>query len=187
MEKNMKKSRKGKNMIILLIISIIVLIGADQLVKFWAVENLKPVGNMDFIRFGDFEILDLTYVENRGALFGSMAGQRWFLIGVTSVCIIGAFAFMIYNVKKSQSKLLTTIATLFVAGGIGNLIDRIRLGYVVDMFDIQLFNFAVFNVADICVTVAEFLLIYYIIFVELRKDIAEKKAKKASAEVSENE
>lgn len=172
-------------MIILLIISVIVLIGADQLVKYWAVENLKPVGNMDFIRFGDFEIIDLTYLENRGAIFGSMAGQRWFLIGVTSLFIIAGIVFMFYIAKKS--KLLSTIAALVVAGGIGNLIDRIRLGYVVDMFDIQLFNFAVFNVADICVTIAGFMMVYYVIFVEMKNEIAEKKAKKASAEVKENE
>ncbi|MBO5343157.1 MAG: signal peptidase II [Ruminococcus sp.] len=172
-------------MIILLIAAIIVLIGADQLVKYWAVENLKPVGNMDFIRIGDLEILDLTYLENNGAIFGSMAGQRWFLVGLTSLLVAGAAVFMFYIAKKSR--FFAVISALFVAGGVGNLIDRIRFGYVVDMFDIQLFDFAVFNVADICVTVAEAMMIYYIIFVELRKEMAKKKAEKASAEVTENE
>ena len=172
-------------MIILLIAAIIVLIVADQAVKYWAVENLKPVGNMDFIRIGDLEILDLTYVENQGAIFGSMAGQRWFLVGITSILVIGALIFLFYIVKKSR--FFAVISALFVAGGVGNLIDRIRFGYVVDMFDIELFNFAVFNVADICVTVAEAMMIYYIVFVELRKDIAKKKAEKAAVEVMENE
>ncbi|MBQ3137910.1 MAG: signal peptidase II [Ruminococcus sp.] len=172
-------------MIILLIAAIIVLIVADQAVKYWAVENLKPVGNMDFIRIGDLEILDLTYVENQGAIFGSMAGQRWFLVGITSILVIGALIFLFYIVKKSR--FFAVISALFVAGGVGNLIDRIRFGYVVDMFDIELFNFAVFNVADICVTVAEAMMIYYIVFVELRKDIAKKKAEKAAVEVKENE
>ncbi len=172
-------------MIILLIAAIIVLIVADQAVKYWAVENLKPVGNMDFIRIGDLEILDLTYVENQGAIFGSMAGQRWFLVGITSILVIGALIFLFYIVKKSR--FFAVISALFVAGGVGNLIDRVRFGYVVDMFDIELFNFAVFNVADICVTVAEAMMIYYIVFVELRKDIAKKKAEKAAVEVKENE
>ncbi len=171
-------------MIILLIAAIIVLIGADQLVKYWAVENLKPVGNMDFLRIGDLEILDLTYVENQGAIFGSMAGQRWFLVGITSILIIAALIFMFYIVKKSR--FFAVIAALFVAGGIGNLIDRIRFGYVVDMFDIELFNFAVFNVADICVTVAEGMMIVYLLL-ELKKDMAKKKAEKAAVEVKDNE
>lgn len=171
-------------MIILLIAAIIVLIGADQAVKYWAVENLKPVGNMDFIRIGDLEILDLTYVENQGAIFGSMAGQRWFLVGITSILIIAALVFLFYIVKKSR--FFAVISALFVAGGVGNLIDRIRFGYVVDMFDIQLFNFAVFNVADICVTVAEGMMIVYLLL-ELKKDMAKKKAEKAAVEVKGNE
>lgn len=171
-------------MIILLIATIVILIGADQLVKYWAVEKLEPVGNMDFIRIGDFEILDLTYVENTGAIFGSMAGQRWFLVGLTSLLIIAAAVFMFYIAKKS--KFIAWVCALFVAGGIGNLIDRIRYGYVVDMFDIQLFDFAVFNVADICITVAEGFMIVYLLL-EIKRDMAKKKAEKAAAEVKENE
>ena len=171
-------------MIILLIAAIIILIGADQAVKYWAVENLKPVGNMDFIRIGDLEILDLTYVENQGAIFGSMAGQRWFLVGITSILIIAAMVFMFYIVKKSR--FFAVVSALFVAGGVGNLIDRIRFGYVVDMFDIELFSFAVFNVADICVTVAEGMMIVYLLL-ELKKDMAKKKAEKAAVEVKGNE
>lgn len=171
-------------MIILLIAAIIIFIGADQLVKHWAVESLKPVGNMDFLRIGDFEILDLTYLENRGAIFGSMAGQRWFLIGLTSILILAAAVIMFRTVKKS--KFISVICALFVAGGIGNLIDRIRYGFVVDMFDIQLFRFAVFNVADIFITVAEGMMVVYLLL-EIKKDMAKKKAEKSAAEAAENE
>ena len=79
-----------------------------------------------------------------------------------------------------RSKVLTSAIALFVAGGIGNIIDRIRLGYVVDMFDIKLFKFAVFNVADIYVTVAFAMLIVYSIFIDPKIE----KAKKAEAEMS---
>lgn len=143
---------------------IVVLVFADQLVKNWAVEVLEPVGSMDFIHFGDLKILDLTYLENKGAIFGSMSGQRWFLVGFTSLVIIAGIIFMFATLKRS--KLLNVTLGLFIAGGIGNLIDRIRLGYVVDMFDIQLFDFAIFNVADICVTIAFVLFIIYGIFVD---------------------
>ena len=60
---------------VLLIVFILALIGADQLVKYWAVHELLPVGTMKFIHFGNFRILDLTYLENDGAIFGSMSGQ----------------------------------------------------------------------------------------------------------------
>lgn len=159
---------------VLLILIIAALIGADQAVKYWAVNSLQPVESMDFIRIGDFKILDLTYVENDGAVFGSMSGQRWFLVGFTSIVIIIGI-FILFRYMK-HSKMLTSALILFVAGGIGNLIDRIRLGYVVDMFEIKLFEFAVFNVADICVVAAIACLFVYIIFIDPKLDAANKKA-----------
>lgn len=151
-------------MAVFLVIMIGVLVAADQLVKNWAVEVLQSVGSMDFIHFGDFKIFDLTYLENRGAIFGTMAGQRWFLVGFTSLVIVAGIVFMFATLGRS--KLLNIAVGLFVAGGIGNLIDRIRFGYVVDMFEVKLFDFAIFNVADICVTVAFVLLIIYGIFID---------------------
>lgn len=169
-------------MIILLIISSVVLVGLDQLVKFWAVRSLKPVGSMDFLKIGELDILDLTYLENDGAIFGSMSGQKWFLIGFTSLIVLIGIFVMFYTIKRS--KFMSFSVMLFVAGGIGNLIDRIRFGYVVDMFEIKLFNFAIFNVADICVTFAFVLMLVYVLFIEPKAE----KAKKSSVEaLEENE
>lgn len=169
-------------MIILLIISSVVLIGLDQLVKFWAVRSLKPVGSMDFLKIGELDILDLTYLENDGAIFGSMSGQKWFLIGFTSLIVLIGIFVMFYTIKRS--KFMSFSVMLFVAGGIGNLIDRIRFGYVVDMFEIKLFNFAIFNVADICVTFAFVFMLVYVLFIEPKAE----KAKKSSVEaLEENE
>jgi len=67
------------------------------------------------------------------------------------------------------------IMTVIIAGGIGNLIDRIRLGYVVDYIEIRLFHFAIFNFADICVTVGMVILLIYIIFIEGRKEAVKKR------------
>ncbi|MBP5378504.1 MAG: signal peptidase II, partial [Ruminococcus sp.] len=103
----------------------------------------------------------------------SMAGQRWFLIGFTSLVIIAGIIAMFIAIKK-KSKFLSFIIALFVAGGIGNLIDRIRFGYVVDMFELKLFRFAIFNVADIYVTIACALLIVYFLLIEPKKAKAEK-------------
>ncbi len=167
-------------MAILLVAMIIILIAADQLIKLWAVKSLETVGSMDFIHFGDFEIFDLTYLENRGAIFGSMAGQRWFLVGFTSLVILAGI-FVLFRYMK-RSKLLSTAIALFVAGGIGNLIDRIRFGYVVDMFELKLFKFAIFNFADICVTFAFVMILVYAIFIDPK---IEKKLKAEKTETKE--
>lgn len=155
----------------------ILMIALDQLVKYWTVTSLKPKGSIDFLHIGSFDIMDLTYVENDGAIFGSMSGQRWFLIGFPLLIIaVGLFVLIKYH---KRSKLLNTAIFLFVTGGIGNLIDRIRVGYVIDMFDLQLFDFAVFNVADIYVTVAMFLILIYAFFIDpkIEKNLkAEKEA-----------
>ncbi len=166
-------------MIILLIIAIAALIVADQAVKYWTVDSLKPKGSIDFIDIGKLDVMDLTYVENDGAIFGSMSGQRWFLIGFTSLVIIAGIVILFRY--KNRSKLFSTALVLFISGGIGNLIDRIRLGYVIDMFEVKLFDFAVFNVADIFVTVAEVLLFVYFIFIDSKIE------KKKAAEIAEKD
>lgn len=162
-------------MSILLVVLTLLLIGADQLVKHWAVTQLKPVGSIDFIHIGSTELVDLTYLENNGAIFGSMAGQRWFLVGFTSLVIIAGIVAMFLSIKRS--KFLSVCIMLFVAGGIGNLIDRIRYGYVVDMFEFRFVDFAIFNVADICVTCAFAAVLIYMIFIEPKKEKAAKKEK----------
>ena len=166
-------------MIALLIAAILLLIFSDQAVKYWAVHSLQEKGSIRFIHFGDFKVFDLTYLENDGAIFGSMSGQRWFLIGFTSL-VLAAGLYALFRLRN-RSKVLTAAIVLFLAGGVGNLIDRIRQGYVVDMFELKLFKFAIFNVADIYVTVAFALLIIYGIFIDPKIE----KAKKAEAEKSE--
>ncbi|MBR6622438.1 MAG: signal peptidase II [Ruminococcus sp.] len=172
-------------MAILLVAMIVILIAADQLIKLWAVKSLEPVESMDFIRFGDFEIFDLTYLENKGAIFGSMAGQRWFLVGFTSLVILAGI-FVLFRYMK-RSKLLSTAIALFIAGGIGNLIDRIRFGYVVDMFELKLFKFAIFNFADICVTFAFVMILIYAIFIDPKIEKKLKAEKEAAKEVASDE
>lgn len=173
-------------MAILLTAMVIALIGIDQIIKYWAINSLQPKGSIDFIHFGKTEIFDLTYLENDGAIFGSMSGQRWFLIGFTAI-VIAAGIFAMFKFLK-RSKLLSIAVSLFVAGGIGNIIDRIRFGYVVDMFEFKLFKFAIFNFADICVTVAFVLLFVYGIFIDpkIEKRLKQESAAKAK-EADQNE
>jgi len=155
-----------------LIILMIAIIGADQAVKYWAATDLKPIGSMDFLSVNGKKLVDLTYLENNGAIFGSMKGQRWFLIGFTSLVIIIGFVVLFKYMKRS--KVLALAITLFLAGGIGNLIDRVRLSYVIDMFEFKFMNFAIFNVADISVTIAFVLLIIYAFFIDPKIEKANK-------------
>ncbi|MBQ7012465.1 MAG: signal peptidase II [Oscillospiraceae bacterium] len=155
-------------MLIIAAIVILVLIGVDQAIKIWAIQELKPVGSMDFLHIGDFDIMDLTYLENTGSAFGSFAGHRVLLLTVT---IIGAAACIWILIRHAQKKpFLFWSLVLVIAGGLGNMIDRIfRGGAVVDYLDLQLFDFAIFNFADCCVSVGTVLLFIYIIFMMDKK------------------
>ncbi len=107
-------------------------------------------------------VFHLTYVQNTGAAFSMFSGQRLFLI-LLPIIVIAAIGIYIF-VKNPQNKVLMLAFSLIISGGIGNLIDRIRLGYVVDFFDFRLINFPVFNVADIWVTSGAALFICLLLF-----------------------
>ena len=152
-------------MIIALFAAILLLVSADQLIKIWAVSDLKGAGSVPFIKIGSTEILNLNYLENDGAVFGSFSGMKFMLIGVTAVMIIVCTVFMIKNYKNS--KFLAWSLMLVISGGIGNIIDRIfRDGRVIDYFEVRLFNFAIFNFADCCVVIGVILLFVYILFID---------------------
>ena len=87
---------------------------------------------------------------------------------------------MILALKRS--KFLSFSIMLFVAGGIGNIIDRVRFGYVVDMFEFKIFHFAIFNVADICVTFAFVFVIIYMLFIDPKIEKAKKAGEKSANE-----
>ena len=120
-------------------------IGLDRWVKAWAVNTLQPAG---FIPVWD-GVFRLTYAENHGAAFSMLHGQRWFLIAVTGVVL--AFLLVALCAKWIPRGLARWGVYCVFAGAIGNLIDRIAQGYVVDLFDFYLIHFAVFNVADVFV------------------------------------
>ncbi len=135
----------------------ILLIVADQATKLCTINILKPVGTVEFIK----NIISFTYVENRGAAFGILQNNRWFFIAFTIVMIV---AIVIYTIKiKPKSALYMWSTSLIVSGGIGNLIDRIFRGYVVDMIEITFVNYPVFNFADICVVIGAILLCVFVL------------------------
>lgn len=135
----------------------------DQVTKFLAKTNLKPINNVDLIP----EIFSLSYVENRGAAFGIFKNNKILLIGVTTLVTIFIVYYIIKN--KDTNKYFKVSLILIAAGAIGNLIDRITLGYVVDFFHFYIrdvFDFPVFNIADISVVCGTILLTLNMIFVK---------------------
>ncbi len=158
-------------------VAIVFLVVLDQLFKYWASVSLQPIGTASFIHFGNFDILGLRYLENSGAVFGSFAGMRWVLVGVTAVLIIACIIGLIRY--PHRSKWLSVGLVLVIAGGIGNLIDRLfRGGLVIDYLEIRLFHFAIFNFADCCVVVGVIMLLAYFLFADT---ISKHKAKKKEA------
>lgn len=148
--------------------AIALLITADQALKYWAVHVLRARESMDFLRIGSLDILGLRYLENTGAAFGSFAGMRWVLIGVTAV-LCGVCIVLLHRHAK-DSRLLQVSLTLIIAGGIGNMIDRLfRGGAVVDYLEVRLFRFAIFNFADCCVVIGVAILLIYLVFFSDRK------------------
>ena len=134
-------------------IVIVVLIALDQWVKFEIVKNIQLGEVKPFIP----KILSLTYLRNTGAAFSILENQQW-LFAVITLVVIGAAIWYLSKHIKDSVWLLSALS-LIIAGGIGNFIDRMRQGFVVDMFQLDFINFAIFNVADSYLTIGVLVLI----------------------------
>ena len=140
----------------------------DQLTKLLAVKFLKPIPTHPILE----NVLHLTYHENRGAAFGMLADQRWIFLSVSTVMIIGLLIYLLMG--KCENMLYTVSISMIIGGGIGNMIDRVALGYVVDFLDFRLINFAIFNGADSFVCVGSGLLILALLLDIIREAKAKK-------------
>lgn len=145
----------------------------DQISK-WLVQNyLKPVGDLPIIK----DVLHFTYVENTGAAFGMLKDQRWIFMVISTVAIVLIVGYMIIA-RKSIDMLSGTALGLIVGGGVGNMIDRIVLGYVTDFVNFELIDFAVFNLADSAVCIGAGLLVLAVI-ISIVKEASEDKKKRS--------
>lgn len=131
---------------------------ADQLTKHFIVATIPLGGVKEAIPW----LFQLTYIQNTGMAFSLLRGGRWFFLVVT----VFALVLMVLAVKKKWITHPTGLwALAAIAGGaVGNLIDRVRLGYVVDMIEVTFMDFAVFNVADCFVVCGAILLVIYTFF-----------------------
>ena len=141
-------------------ISFLLLIIFDQWTKSLAVQYL--MNQEPFIIIPD--VFQLRYLENRGAAFGMMQGQQLFFAVMASVAIVTIFYIYFKMPWNKRFHPLRTVGLFIAAGAMGNLIDRVFLGYVVDFFYFELIDFPIFNVADIYVTVATAVLALLILF-----------------------
>lgn len=160
--------------VVVLIAIIAGVIGLDQLTKWLAVVNLQ--GEPSFPLWP--EVLHFTYAENTGMAFGMLKDHRWVFMVFSTVAILGLAVYLFRF--RPESRWMQVSMAFIIGGGIGNMIDRIILGYVVDFIDFTLINFAVFNVADSFVCIGAGMMIAYLVR-DLILEIKLERAKKAEA------
>jgi len=149
-----------------------VLITVDRLTKMWVVANVGYRTRISGIRIGGTELVDITHIHNDGAAFGILSGMQTLLITITSVFLVAALVVLFSG--KVKCRWIMTSISLIIAGGVGNLIDRVAQGYVVDFIELRFINFAIFNFADICAVVGAFLLLFVVVIDEIKTFKARK-------------
>lgn len=137
------------------------IVAIDQLTKYIAVTKLMPVGSVTFIK----GIMDFTFVRNFGAAFGILQGAKGFFVLITLALAVGS-AIAFKKMPKTKGYGLVRASLLLILGGaIGNCIDRLFRGYVVDFFDTAFMEWPVFNMADIFVVIGAVLMAFTVLFV----------------------
>ncbi|WEV61255.1 signal peptidase II [Streptococcaceae bacterium ESL0729] len=137
---------------------------ADQLVKLETVKNI-PLGESKSVIKGVFS---LTHLQNTGAAWSLMEGKQWFFTLITILALTVGSYFLLKNINKRNG--ISYTVALILTGALGNFIDRIRLGYVVDMFQVDFINFPIFNLADIFLCIGVVLLYIAIYYDDKKKE-----------------
>ena len=183
-----KTQEKGQKIpwLVFDVIFTVVLLIADQLTKKAAVSHLQ--GQPDMIIWDG--VFQLHYLENKGAAF-SMLENASILFIIVAIIMLAVIVYVLTKVPAGKRYMIWHIClSMIAAGAIGNMIDRIKLSYVIDFLYFSLINFPVFNVADICVTVGVALLCVFVLFVWKDEDMEflsrkkdDKEQTKSAAEV----
>ena len=148
-------------------------VAADQIIKFIVDGNIALNEHIDVIP----GVVSLTHIRNAGAAWSMMEGKTWFLVLMPIAVIAAALVYMYRH--RSGSKLMMVSLALVMGGGIGNLIDRVRMHEVIDYIKCELFDFPIFNLADICVVVGAIMFCVYMMFFE---ESAKKDSKKKQSD-----
>lgn len=147
------------------------IVAADQFTKFLVLQNIPLHSNVDFLP----GLLSLTYVRNTGAAFSSFEGAQW-LFAVVFVLFTAAIVWEFSRKRWPFTNFERWLIVAIYGGGVGNMIDRFRFGYVVDMFQTDFMTFPVFNVADCFITCSAILLLAHLFL--FNKDFWKEEKKK---------
>lgn len=158
----------GTSMLETLIIVLITIL--DQLSKYLVNLHLKDAAAIQVLP----SVLSFRYHENKGAAWGMLADHRWVFMIISTIAIVAIIGYLVWTRKKKDSKLFRISLCFFAGGGIGNMIDRVALGYVIDFLRFDFIDFPIFNVADSFITVGAALMILNLIL-EFISDLRRKK------------
>ena len=156
------KQKKRISMVLIVLFGVLL----DQLSKILVVSNLDYIMENEPIVLIK-HLINLTYTENRGAAFGMLDDHRWIFMTVSIIAIIGIAVYLFGFSKEGWTFQIGL--SLIISGGIGNMIDRLALGYVVDMLEFDFMEFAIFNVADSFVCIGAGLVILMLIIELIRE------------------
>lgn len=156
------KQKKRISMVLIVLFGVLL----DQLSKILVVSNLDYIMENEPIVLIK-HLINLTYTENRGAAFGMLDDHRWIFMTVSIIAIIGMAVYLFGFSKEGWTFQIGL--SLIISGGIGNMIDRLALGYVVDMLEFDFIEFAIFNVADSFVCIGAGLVILMLIIELIRE------------------
>lgn len=151
-------------MLIPFFVGILIIAVLDQAAKLFAAGLLQGVDTVPLWN----KVFHLTYVENRGAGWGMFSDHTWLLTVATIIVVVAVVGYVV--AKKPKNPLLLTAFTFMIGGAVGNLVDRVRQGFVIDFFDFTLINFPVFNVADCFITVGAIVFVIYVLFFSDKKE-----------------
>ena len=156
---------------VITLVSVALLVAVDQIIKILVLKHLKPIGSLPLVD----GIVQLNYAENTGAAFGSFSAHTDLLSIFTFLMIIIGLLYLF--IKKRKLDVEYVCIALIIAGGLGNLIDRVFRGFVVDYIEPLFINFAIFNFADILVTCSSVVLVIWLIYEIYREEKEEKEQK----------
>ncbi len=167
---------------ILIIVLMLLAVFLDQISKYLVVIYMELGQSVEIIP----GIFRFTYIQNKGAAFGSFSEDRWLFMILSVVAIVGLVVFIFW--KKPKNKLMLSALIMIVGGGVGNMIDRVRLGYVIDFLDFCAFPkiwMWVFNVADSFVVVGAGMLILWLLLDMIKEYKREKTQQAIDIQVQE--
>lgn len=145
-------------------VMIILIVAFDQITKYFATLHLADGKTVDLIK----NVAQLKFALNKGIAFSMFDGSRWFFVALTAIACIGFLIYMYSN--KCKSLWAYWSLGIIVSGGIGNLIDRVLYGYVVDFIEPTFVDFAIFNIADSAVTIGAVSLVIYLVINIFKKE-----------------